>query len=109
MQKKMSFQTCVTSKDPGQLAKLYNLIGSFAIHGYICPPQWLIWMHVRLIIGKLLVQPLRGRQHSFVEIDHEIFTTVILSLVLIQEGQCRFLAKECTRYWLTNKRTRPAQ
>ena len=25
--------------------------------------------------------------HSFVEIDHEIFSTVILSLPLIQEGQ----------------------
>ena len=31
--------------------------------------------------------PSRGRQHSFVEIDHEIFSTVILSLPLIQEGQ----------------------
>ena len=29
----------------------------------------------------------QGRQHSFVEIDHEIFSTVILSLSLIQEGQ----------------------
>ena len=29
----------------------------------------------------------RGRQHSFVEIDYEIFSTVILSLPLIQEGQ----------------------
>ena len=29
----------------------------------------------------------RGRQHSFVEIDQEIFSTVILSLPLIQEGQ----------------------
>ena len=29
----------------------------------------------------------RGRQHSFVEIAHEIFSTVILSLLLIQEGQ----------------------
>ena len=28
-----------------------------------------------------------GRQHSFMEIDHEIFSTVILSLPLIQEGQ----------------------
>ena len=27
------------------------------------------------------------RQHSFVEIDHELFSTVILSLPLIQEGQ----------------------
>ena len=31
--------------------------------------------------------PRRGRQHSFVEIDHEIVSTVILSLPLIQEGQ----------------------
>ena len=31
--------------------------------------------------------PRRGRQHSFVEIDHEIFSKVILSLLLIQEGQ----------------------
>ena len=31
--------------------------------------------------------PRRGWQHSFVEIDHEIFSTVILSLLLIQEGQ----------------------
>ena len=31
--------------------------------------------------------PCQGRQNSFVEIDHEIFSTVILSLPLIQEGQ----------------------
>ena len=31
--------------------------------------------------------PCRGRQQSFMEIDHEIFSTVILSLPLIQEGQ----------------------
>ena len=31
--------------------------------------------------------PGRGRQHSFMEIDHEIFSTVILSFLLIQEGQ----------------------
>ena len=31
--------------------------------------------------------PRRGRQHSFAEIDHEIFSAVILSLLLIQEGQ----------------------
>ena len=29
----------------------------------------------------------RGWQHSFVEIDHEMFSMVILSLPLIQEGQ----------------------
>ena len=31
--------------------------------------------------------PRCGRQHSFVEIDHEIFSMVILFLQLIQEGQ----------------------
>ena len=34
--------------------------------------------------------------HSFIEIDHEIFSTVILSILPIQEGQFQFLAKECT-------------
>ena len=31
--------------------------------------------------------PRPGRQHSFMEIDHEIFSRVILSLPLIQEEQ----------------------
>ena len=31
--------------------------------------------------------PHQGRQHSFIEIDHEMFSVVILSLLLIQEGQ----------------------
>ena len=44
-------------------------------------PRWLSWM--RLPTG----DPRQGRQHSFLEIDHEIFSTVILSLPLIQEGQ----------------------
>ena len=39
----------------------------------------------------------RGRQHSFVEIDQEIFSTVILSLPLIQEGQLSVSGKRmCT-------------
>ena len=42
---------------------------------------------VQLETRRSRVQPRRGRQHSFVEIDHEIFSTVILSLPLIQEGQ----------------------
>ena len=42
---------------------------------------------VRLETRRSRVQPRRGRQHPFVEIDHEIFSTVILSLPLIQEGQ----------------------
>ena len=42
---------------------------------------------VRLETRRLWFNPHRGRQHSSVEIDHEIFSTVILSLPLIQEGQ----------------------
>ena len=41
----------------------------------------------RLETRRSRVQPHRSQQHSFVEIDHEIFSTVILSLPLIQEGQ----------------------
>ena len=33
------------------------------------------------------IDPRLGRQHSLVEIDHGIFSMVILSLPLIQEGQ----------------------
>ena len=38
-------------------------------------------------VAQLDAQSAGGRQHSFLEIDHEIFFTVILSLQLIQEGQ----------------------
>ena len=44
-------------------------------------------MCVQLVIRRLRVRTPPGRQHSFVEIDHEIFSAVILSLPLIQEGQ----------------------
>ena len=42
---------------------------------------------VRLETRWSRVQPRRGRQHSFMESDHEIFSTGILPLPLIQEGQ----------------------
>ena len=44
------------------------------------------WMHIngdQEVVG--LTPP--GQQHSLVEIDHEIFSMVILSLPLIQERQ----------------------
>ena len=82
------------------------------------------------VIRRLRVQPVPGWQHSFIEIDDAMFSMVILSLLLIQEGQfislmrkfnnslyiliefffftfctnvmsCQFLAKECAQYWLT--------
>ena len=41
--------------------------------------------------------PRQGQQHSFMEIGREIFSTVILSLPLIQEGQLSVSGKRmCT-------------
>ena len=38
-----------------------------------------------------------GQQHSFMEVDNEIFSTLILSLPLIQEGQLSISGKRmCT-------------
>ena len=42
------------------------------------------------------------RPHSLVEIDHEIFSTVILSLPQIQEGKLSVTCERMfTEYWLT--------
>ena len=39
-------------------------------------------------------------QHSFVEFGHEIISTAILSLPLIQEGQLLVTGERmCTKYW----------
>ena len=52
--------------------------------------------------------PPPGRQHSFVEIDYEIFSTVILSLLLIQEGQLSVSGERmCTIQ--VKRLTKPAQ
>ena len=40
-----------------------------------------------LVIRRLRVRPPPGRQHSFVQIDQEMFSTAILFLPLIQVGQ----------------------
>ena len=50
-------------------------------------PASVVRMRVWLETGGCGFDPRRGQQHSFLEIDHEIFSTVILSLPLIQEGQ----------------------
>ena len=61
-----------------------------------CRPRWLSWMCVPLVIRRLRVRPPRGWQHSFVEIDHEIFS-MGHSFPLIQEGQLSVSGKRmCT-------------
>ena len=59
-------------------------------------PQRLSQMHVRLVIRRSPVLSHWVWQQCCVDIDHKIFSTVILSLQLIQEGQWQFLGKECT-------------
>ena len=53
--------------------------------------------------------PHRGRQHSFVEIDHEIFSTAILSLPLIQEGQLSVSGERMCTILVNRLGTKPAQ
>ena len=47
-------------------------------------PRRLSWMRVKIRRQQVQLPP--DWQHSFMEIDHEIFSLVILSLPLIQEG-----------------------
>ena len=59
------------------------------LYQYLSSPAWVAQLDAPSDwrSGGRGFNPRRGRQHSFVEIDHEIFSTVILSLPLIQEGQ----------------------
>ena len=66
---------------------LYVQLSLQPSHQLWCQSWWLSWMRIRLVIRRLHVQPPLGWQHSFIEINHEIFSTVILSLPLIQEMQ----------------------
>ena len=50
-------------------------------------PRWLVRFVSDWWSGGCGLDPSQVWQHSFVEIDHEIFSTVVLSGPLIQEGQ----------------------
>ena len=77
-----------------ELVKLTMLWTTGPSTMWLSPPRWLSWMCVRLVVRRLQIWPMVGQQHSFMEIDHEIFSTVILSLLLIQEG---WLSVSCKR------------
>ena len=67
--------------------KILQILLTFGFYHQVTGLGGSVGCAVRLENRRSRVQPHRGRQHSFVEIDHEIFSTVILSLPLIQEGQ----------------------
>ena len=56
---------------------------------------------MRLIADPGVVNLIPAWPHTFGEIDHKIFSTVIL-LPLIQEGSLSVTSESmCTEYWLT--------
>ena len=57
------------------LHRLSSVMWPASVAQLDAPPDWRL--------GGRGFNPRRGRQHSFVEIDHEIFSTAILSLPLI--------------------------
>ena len=71
--------TYCISMSPSVLARFIKNAFPHSISQLDAPSDWRP--------GGRRFNPRRGRQHSFVEIDHEILSTVILSLPLIQEGQ----------------------
>ena len=68
-----------------EFGKLFHSLTNEGLGGSDVPSEWRP--------GCRGFNPNRGRQLSFVEIDHEIFSTVILSLPLIQVGQFSFWRK----------------
>ena len=62
-------------------------------------------------VGQLVTSPtadpgivslILAQSHTFVEIDHEIISMVILLLLLIQEGLLSVTSESmCKKYWLT--------
>ena len=74
-------QSCIQTK-------MYRLYRKMIINGHFsCNLGGSVGCAVRLETRRSRVQPSPRWQHSFMEIDHEIFSTVTLSLPLIQEGQ----------------------
>ena len=79
------------SEDHNQTTWMCRLIWDFVVR-IIMPGDTFSHVVAQIVSNKEGLQKIiqvifAGRQHSFMEIDHEIFSTVILSLLLIQEGQ----------------------
>ena len=111
----------VVSKNETKQKQINNVVSLFYVElngmhfviwflqGYMC----ILHTYIRVLVPASVAQwdtrltgdqeaagfdPRRTRQYSFVKIDHEIFSTVILSLLLIQEGQLSISAENmCTR------------
>ena len=90
------FKSLGNSSDSSRKQKFRDILGFFFLlnHENVCG-MYLLESPIEAIPMSTLIIPLFYRrtkkhpceQHSFVEIDREIYSTVILSLLLIQEEQ----------------------
>ena len=90
---------CADSKGPDQTA---HLLFVYRIFWLVSVVQSDVSTTSDQVMGLIPVW-----EHSFFRIGREIFSPVII--LLIQKGQLSVPGKECTLYWLTVQRTKPAQ
>ena len=64
-------------------------------------PQWLSQMCVQLVFRRCRLDLCRVRQHSFLEIDHEIFSVASLNFADSRRAVVSFWQKNVHPYWLT--------
>ena len=67
---------------------------------YVCRPAWsVIRTSPKLLADPGVASSIPARSHTFVEIDHEIISTVILlsSAESFKKGCCQLQAKVCAR------------
>ena len=63
----------------------------------VAPINTVLIVSCKPCLGGSAVCPTGDQQHCFMEIDHKIFSMVILSFLLIQEGQLSVSGKRmCT-------------
>ena len=71
---------------------------------YISGPGSLVQWVASLTADSGVARLIPARSHTFVEIDHEIISMVILLLPLILEGLLSVTGESmCTKYWLTTQ------
>ena len=92
------------------MVSLDRIVGKFSSHyvqqspGRIAQSVMCLATDVNLTADPGVASSIPARSHTFVEIDQEIISMVILlpSAESFMKGRCQLQAKEfCTKYWLT--------
>ena len=88
---------------PGKVNPFSN-IEIHCIPGHVAQSVTCLATDASLTADPGVASSIPARSHTFVEIDHEIVSTIILlpSAEIIQEGLLSVTSKSmCTKYWLT--------